>query len=151
MSCPRCGAAAEGNPFCSQCGFNLQKTRSSPKPPPDVSDPGPLGNATAPVSSGEGADPLLGRTLDQKYLLEAQLGCGGMGTVYRARRVLIGDVAAVKILHADQMGDVRAVERFRREAHAAARLKHSNAVTIYDTGVSEEGRLYLVMELVEGQ
>ena len=155
MSCPRCGAAVQGKRFCSQCGFNLQKTQSSPQlaslPVTDVSDPGSLENAPVAVSSGERADPLLGRTLDRKYLLEARLGVGGMGAVYRAKRVLIGDVAAVKILHAEQMRDKRAVERFRREAQAAARLKHPNAVTVYDTGVSDDGLLYFVMELVEGQ
>jgi serine/threonine-protein kinase len=74
-----------------------------------------------------------------------------MGTVYRARRLLIGDDVAIKILHLEIMNDPLAVERFRREAQAAARLKHPNAVMIYDFGVSEDGLLYLVMELVEGQ
>lgn len=139
MSCPRCGTAVEGKRFCSQCGYDMQATRPSPKPWPDVGDPGPPGNAPASRTPGERADPLLGRTLDRKYLLEAQLGCGGTGTVYRARRVLIGDVAAVKILHADQMRDVRTVERFRRETKAAARLKHPNAVVVYDTGCPKTG------------
>ncbi len=155
MPCPNCGAAVEGKRFCSQCGFNLQKTQSSPRPEPlpvtDVSDPGPLENVRLSKSSGEREDPLIGRTLDQKYLLETQLGLGGMGTVYRARRVLIGDVAAVKILHAEQMRDKRAVERFRRETQAAARLKHPNAVMVYDTGEFDDGRHYFVMELIEGQ
>jgi Flp pilus assembly protein TadD len=70
--------------------------------------------------------------------------------VYRATRVLIGDSVAVKLLHAEQVSDAQAVERFRREAQAAARLKHQNAVTIYDFGVSDDGLVYLVMELVEG-
>jgi serine/threonine protein kinase len=74
-----------------------------------------------------------------------------MATVYRATRLLIGDTVAVKILHADQLRDAQAPERFRREAQAAARLKHQNAVTIYDFGVSDDGLVYLVMELVEGQ
>jgi serine/threonine-protein kinase len=74
-----------------------------------------------------------------------------MGTVYRARRLAIGDMAAVKILHPEQLSDPSAVERFRREAHTAARLKHPNVVSIYDFGVSQEGLVYLVMELVEGE
>ena len=73
-----------------------------------------------------------------------------MGTVYRAKRLLIGDTAAVKVLNQTQVADPYAVERFRREAQAAARLKHPNVVTIYDAGISEEGLLYFVMELVEG-
>jgi serine/threonine protein kinase len=74
-----------------------------------------------------------------------------MGTVYRARRLMIGDSVAVKVLHADQVADPRAVERFRREAQTAARLKHPNAVTVYDFGVSTDGLIYLVMELAEGE
>jgi serine/threonine protein kinase len=89
--------------------------------------------------------------LDQKYYLESKLGVGGMGTVYRAGRLLIGDRVAVKVLHPDQMSDPQAVERFRREAQTAARLKHPNVVTVYDFGVSREGLNYQVMELAEGE
>jgi serine/threonine-protein kinase len=74
-----------------------------------------------------------------------------MGTVYRAGRLLIGDRVAVKVLHPDQMADPQAVERFRREAQTAARLKHPNVVTVYDFGVSREGLNYQVMELAEGE
>jgi serine/threonine protein kinase len=89
--------------------------------------------------------------LDQKYYLESKLGFGGMGTVYRAGRLLIGDQVAVKVLHPNQMADPQAVERFRREAQTAARLKHPNVVTVYDFGVSREGLNYQVMELAEGE
>jgi hypothetical protein len=89
--------------------------------------------------------------LDQKYYLEFKLGVGGMGTVYRASRLLIGDRVAVKVLHPVQMADPQAVERFRREAQTAARLKHPNVVTVYDFGVSSEGLNYQVMELAEGE
>jgi serine/threonine protein kinase len=74
-----------------------------------------------------------------------------MGTVYRAGRLLIGDWVAVKVLNQDQMADPRAIERFRREAQTAARLKHPNVVTFYDFGVSTEGLNYLVMDLAEGE
>ncbi len=94
---------------------------------------------------------LIGASIGGRYRIDEKIGAGGMGTVYRARRLLIGDDVAVKILHFEIMSDPQAVERFRREAQAAARLKHPNAVMIYDFGVSEDGLLYLVMELVEGQ
>jgi serine/threonine protein kinase len=89
--------------------------------------------------------------LDQKYYLESKLGVGGTGTVYRASRLLIGDRVAVKVLHPDQMADPQAVERFRREAQTAARLKHPNVVTVYGFCVSSEGLNYQVMELAEGE
>src|SRR6266511_3517900 len=129
MVCPNCGNVSDGKRFCTKCGLELE-----PLPP---------------TASASGA--LTGRTLDQKYYLESKLGVGGMGTVYRARRLLIGDMVAVKVLQPDQVADPQAVERFRREAQTAARLKHPNVVTVYDFGVSREGLNYQVMELAEGE
>jgi serine/threonine protein kinase len=97
------------------------------------------------------SDALIGITIDDKYRIESKLGEGGMGAVYLSTRLMIGDTVAIKILHSAQVSDPQAIERFRREAQAAARLKHQNAVTIYDFGVSNEGSVYLVMELAEGQ
>ncbi len=96
-------------------------------------------------------DPLIGSSIDERYRIDAVIGKGGMGTVYRATRLLIGDEVAIKILHISQVEDPQAAERFRREARAAARLKHPNAVSIYDFGVSSDGLQYLVMDLVEGK
>src|SRR5689334_21654074 len=94
-------------------------------------------------------DPMLGRSIDGRYRIDGLIGAGGMGAVYRATRLLIGDEVAIKILHQDH-ADATSSERFRREAQAAARLKHPNAVSIYDFGVSTDGLQYLVMEFVEG-
>jgi eukaryotic-like serine/threonine-protein kinase len=96
-------------------------------------------------------DRLIGRTIDNRYRIDTKLGAGGMGTVYGATRLLIGDVVAVKILHSELVENPQMLERFRREAQAAACLKHPNAVAIYDFDVSSEGLVYLVMELVEGE
>ena len=93
----------------------------------------------------------VGLRIDNKYLIEAELGSGGMATVYQATRLLIGDSVAIKILHPGQVDNHQSVERFRREAQAAARLKHTNVVPIYDFGVASDGLVYLVMELVEGK
>lgn len=96
-------------------------------------------------------DALIGVTIEDKYRIDAMLGAGGMGKVYKATRLFIGDEVAIKVLHSDQVVNTEAIERFRREAQAAARLKHQNAVIIYDFGVSDEGLIYLVMELAQGQ
>jgi serine/threonine-protein kinase len=94
------------------------------------------------------ADPT--RTLlGGRYVLAETLGRGGMAVVYRATDTVLGREVAVKVL-ADRLArDPSFVERFRREAWAAARLSHPGVVTVFDHG--SEGRLhYIVMELVEG-
>ena len=96
-------------------------------------------------------DPLLGQIIDGKYRIDAEIGAGGMATVYRATREHIGDVVAIKVLHSELLRDPQFAERFRREAQAAARLKHPHVVAVYDFGVSSNGVIYLVMELVEGR
>src|SRR5262245_40030239 len=145
MVCPNCGNVSDGNRFCTQCGAVLA---SSLAPTATASGGAQSPAAVSPLSA---SGALTGRTLDQKYYLESKLGVGGMGTVYRAGRLLIGDRVAVKVLHPDQMADPQAVERFRREAQTAACLKHPNVVTVYDFGVSREGLNYQVMELAEGE
>jgi tRNA A-37 threonylcarbamoyl transferase component Bud32 len=95
-------------------------------------------------------DPLLGRVVGDKYRIDAEIGAGGMATIYRCTRLHIGDTVAVKVLRADLFRDPQFAERFRREAEAAARLKHPNVVAIYDFGVASDGLAYLVMELVDG-
>jgi eukaryotic-like serine/threonine-protein kinase len=103
-------------------------------------------NAEPPLS-----DPLLGHTLDEKYRLDAQLGVGGMGTVYRARHLLIDRPVAVKVLNPRFVEDEAARTRFQREARAAGRLQHTNAVTVTDYGQTQDGYVYIVMELLEGR
>ncbi len=87
------------------------------------------------------------RTLSGRYILEERLGSGGMAEVYRARDKLLDRTVAVKILHAAYRSDVEFVERFRREAQAAARLSHPNIVSIYDVGQDGNDQ-YIVMEYV---
>lgn len=96
-------------------------------------------------------DPLLGRVFDGKYRLDQTLGGGGMGTVYRATHLLIDRPVALKVLSQRFVGDQTAQQRFRREARAAGRIQHPNAVTVTDFGTTDDGYLYIVMELLEGR
>lgn len=107
--------------------------------------------ADSTVAGAAPVDPLVGHTLDEKYLLEDRLGIGGMGTVYRARHLLIDRPVAVKVLNPRFVEDEAARTRFRREAKACGRLQHMNAVTVTDFGTSQDGYVYLVMELLEGR
>jgi serine/threonine-protein kinase len=96
-------------------------------------------------------DPLIGRVFEGKYRLDQVLGGGGMGTVYRATHLLIDRPVALKVLSQRFVGDQTAQQRFRREARAAGRMQHPNAVTVTDFGTTNDGYLYIVMELLEGR
>lgn len=113
-------------------------------------DNSPL-QADSTVAGAAPVDPLVGHTLDEKYLLEERLGIGGMGTVYRARHLLIDRAVAVKVLNPRFVEDEAAQTRFRREAKAAGRLQHPNAVTVTDFGQTADGYVYIVMELLLGR
>ena len=96
-------------------------------------------------------DPLLRRVFEGKYRLDERLGGGGMGTVYRATHLLIDRPVAIKVLSQRFVGDSTATLRFRREARAAGRMHHPNAVSVTDFGATSDGYLYIVMELLEGR
>jgi eukaryotic-like serine/threonine-protein kinase len=89
------------------------------------------------------------RMLGGRYRLVHEVARGGMATVWRAEDTLLDRLVAVKLLHPQFAADPEFVERFRREARAAARLSHPNIVPIYDVG-EHAGTPYIVMELVEG-
>lgn len=96
------------------------------------------------------ADALLGQVLDGRYRIEAKIGEGGLGTVYRARHVKLERAVAIKVLKAElrAVPDIR--QRFEREVRTLAALSHPNIVTITDYG-DAASIPYLVMELVEGE
>jgi serine/threonine-protein kinase len=92
----------------------------------------------------------VGSVLDGQYQIEALLGRGGMGAVYRARHILLGDRVAIKMLPPEMRSNTEWLRRFQREGQAARRFRHPNAVTVYDLRTSADGTIYLVMEYVEG-
>src|ERR1700687_3053112 len=93
---------------------------------------------------------VVGTVLDGQYQIEALLGKGGMGAVYRARHILLGDRVAIKLLPPEMRSNTEWLRRFQREGQAARRFRHPNAVTVYDLRTSADGTIYLVMEYVEG-
>lgn len=90
------------------------------------------------------------RVLNGRYEVESRLGEGGMATVFGGSDRLLGRKVAIKVLARQYAKDRTAVERFRREAQAAAGLNHPNVVSVFDTG-SDDGVHYIVMEQVQGR
>ncbi len=92
----------------------------------------------------------VGTVLDGKYELTSLLGEGGMGAVFEATHTLIGRQLAVKFLHPQFATSDEVIERFHREAQAAARIGHENIIDVTDMGMAEDGAPYIVMEFLEG-
>lgn len=134
--------------FCSDCGSPLSLPGSSGTHPYYESHY----YSALPTIRLVNPDPLIGHVIDGKYELKAKLGEGGMSVVYQARRVHIGDDVAVKILTGKFVKDDAAITRFRREARAAAMLRHPNVITIHDFGETddEHAPAFIVMEFVKG-
>ncbi len=99
----------------------------------------------------EAADPLIGTVVADRYRVEALLGAGGMGAVYRAEHVHMKKQVALKLLHPSMTARAEAVARFEREAVAAARIEHPNVAGAKDFGRLEDGSFYLVLEYVKGK
>jgi serine/threonine-protein kinase len=103
-----------------------------------------------PPAARSTKDTYLGKVVAGRYRLEALLGEGGMGVVYRARHVLIDRVVALKLIRPDLRGETHLRAWMLREARAANRVDHAHIVEIHDVGETEDGELYLVMEYLMG-
>ncbi len=96
-------------------------------------------------------EALIGITLDNKYRIEEKVGEGGMGIVFRATHIHMDHPVAIKVLHTQFSSDPLMIERFRREARAAAQIHHHNAIAVTDFGVTQNDTVaYLVMEYLAG-
>ena len=86
-----------------------------------------------------------------RYHIVRKLGEGGMGTVYLGEHVKMGRQDAIKVMAPSMVHDPEAIARFNREAANAAKIKHPNVCAVYDYGESDDGLIYLAMELIEGE
>jgi serine/threonine protein kinase len=126
-ACPRCGTSLrEVEGLCPACMARSVTTL-----------------LLAPRSADE-VDEVQGYTLDEI------IGRGGMGVVYRAQRLADGNEVAVKLLPAHLSDDEEIADRFSREAHALAAFDHAHVLRLLDSGITAEGRLFLVTELAAG-
>jgi serine/threonine-protein kinase len=105
----------------------------------------------AASSSDSDKKSLVGEVLAGRYRIDAELGSGGMGAVYRAEHVHMRKTVAVKVLHREMTYLPEVVARFEREAVAAARIEHPHVAAATDFGRLQDGSFYLVLEYVEGQ
>jgi len=139
--------------LCDSCAVTVARRRAaiSPTPmSPDHSDSDERRDravdSVGPTGIAIGLEPNL-RLGD--FHIERRLGCGGMGVVYQALQVSLNRRIALKVLPSALVGNTAAVERFHREARAAAKLRHPNIVTIHAEGI-EQGVCYFAMEMIDG-
>lgn len=106
-----------------------------------------IANVVPNISS----EDLCGRILNNTYRLEQKIGHGGMGAVYKATHLKIGDRVAIKFIAEEMAKNPVLVARFQREALAARRIAHPDAVAVYEMNETEDGLLFIVMQYVEGE
>jgi eukaryotic-like serine/threonine-protein kinase len=99
----------------------------------------------------ESVDPLVGHTLAGRYRLTRKIGEGGMGTVYEAQHVVIDKPVAVKILREKYLDRPEVAQRLVQEARLASSIRHENIVDITDSGATDDGRTFVVMEHLTGE
>ena len=122
--CPKCGVEyAETTTLCPNDGVALETT----------------------------VDSLIGTVLAGKYRIDARLNEGGMGNVYQGTHMLMEKTVAIKVLRPSLAADEKIVARFSREARAASRISHPNAISVTDFGEDDNGIVFLVMEFLSGK
>ena len=142
--------------------FQSAKADATSRPAPVAPEPPALAVAASPAVASAAATvrsarpppqpgDLVGRTLNHRYLVEDKIGEGGFGAVFRGKQIATGREVALKILHAHNSTDQTIVARFKREAEACSRLRDIHTVTTYDFDETEDGVLYLAMELLRGR
>jgi serine/threonine protein kinase len=169
MKCPSCASNLPDNVrFCSACGKPVENTDdvatlsfanatvSSPLPPsprPPSRSPSSSRSSSRTSSAAEFLTEgrfLPGRLVAGRYRIIALLGKGGMGEVYRADDLTLGQGVAMKFLPDDAASDEALLDRFRNEVRTARKVSHPNVCRVYDVG-EVEGQTFFTMEYVDGE
>ena len=143
VKCPACSSETpEGKPFCAECGSPLGPDAT---PTRTVATSSPT---TAPsLDSGRF---LPGTVIGERYRIVGLLGRGGMGEVYRADDLKLGQQVALKFLPVELERDAGRLERFMNEVRIALRVTHANVCRVHDVG-EFEGQHYISMEYIDGE
>ncbi len=158
-TCSSCGSqVAETGRFCSACGATLAsrdvETMDVVAARPSPSRKQASASGLRPPSSSQSLLAegrfLPGRLLSDRYRIIALLGRGGMGEVYRADDLTLGQPVALKFLPEDATADETLLERFRNEVRIARRVSHPNVCRVYDVG-EVDGHAFFTMEYVDGE
>ena len=162
MRCEHCGGTtAPGAKFCANCGRELDADLTVPAAdlPTQMAAPSGRGKPSGVTSSSgwlTSSDSIShgrfapGSVLDGRYRIIGMLGRGGMGEVYRADDLRLGQPVALKFLPDDVGEDAQRLAQFHNEVRAARQVAHPNLCRVYD--ISEiDGHLFLSMELVDGE
>src|SRR5437588_684898 len=163
-TCAACGTAlSSGVRFCSGCGVPVSAPAdraigddlatldfaSPPTPPRPASASSSRASSSSDYSHGEGRF-LPGRLIASRYRIIALLGKGGMGEVYRADDLTLGQAVALKFLPDTAASDDAMLDRFRNEVRIARRISHPNVCRVYDVG-DVDGQTFFTMEYVDGE
>ena len=144
QACPGCGTTtATSGRFCPACGSVLVD-------PVAGTDELPAAATSARRDQGPQAASLIGHTVGD-FVIEAVIGGGSFGTVYRGRQLGLDRQVALKVPTYEIAADPVQARRFAREARAAARIVHPGVVAIYAVGELDDGRPYLAMQLIDGK
>ena len=139
MNCPSCGVKLETDArFCGVCGHRLDGNNR------------PAAGAAASAPAGP-VDPYIGTMLNNRFSVDAKLGEGGFGAVYRGTQSGTNRQVALKLLHPEMTRDENLVARFRREGLVLCNLRDAHTITTYDFDQTPDGTLYIAMELLEGK
>src|SRR5215831_17730007 len=124
---------------------------SAPSIAPPTPSPGRAAVGVGLRPAAQQLENLIGRTLNNRFVVGEKVGEGGFGAVFRGKQIATGREVALKILHPHNVSDETIVARFRREAEACSKLRDPHTVTTYDFDETSDGILYLAMELLRGK
>ena len=144
QACPICGQPAVEGHVCGQRLAGAPRSEAAPVDPRQA-HPGP------PTRSLLSVAQLVGKPLGQNYRIVEPIGAGAMGMVYVVEHVTLKKRFAAKLLTAELARRPEAAARFEIEAHAASQLDHENIVSVIDFGKTDDGGVFLIMELLRGK